>query len=248
MEKIEASKQKETEIKFEKLGETFEIAVSKEHKFGTDAFLLADFAKVRRKDSCCDLCTGCGIIPILWYRWGKNPKIAYGVELQKQGIEQLEISVKKNNLENILLPIHKDLKEITEIPKASLDLITCNPPFKNVGGGIPCPDPTRLTARHEVDCNLDDICKTASSLLNFGGRLCICQRPERIADIMVTMKKYNIEPKRMRLVQKLATTAPWLVLVEGKKGSKPFLQVEPPLIIEDGQGGYSPEMKKLYNI
>ena len=31
--------------KFEKLGDNCEICVTKEHTFGTDAFLLADFAK-----------------------------------------------------------------------------------------------------------------------------------------------------------------------------------------------------------
>ena len=41
------------------------IYVSDDHRFGTDAFLLADFARARHKDIVCDLGTGCGIIAVL---------------------------------------------------------------------------------------------------------------------------------------------------------------------------------------
>lgn len=75
--------------------------------------------------------------------------------------------------------------------------------------------------------------------------MCICQRPERIADIFSSMRKYRIEPKRMRLVQKNTNTAPWLVLIEGKKHQKPFLQVEAPLITRT-DGEFSEEMNKIY--
>ena len=52
---------------FEMLGE-LSLCVSAEHKFGTDAFLLSDFAAPRRRDAACDLGTGCGIVALCWYR------------------------------------------------------------------------------------------------------------------------------------------------------------------------------------
>lgn len=95
---------------------------------------------------------------------------------------------------------------------------------------------------------MEDVCAAASRLLRFGGRLCVCQRPERLPDMMEAMRNHGIEPKRLRMVQQRGDKAPWLVLMEGKKGSRPFLQVEAPLIVEDGAGGFSPEMKRIYRL
>ena len=51
--------------RMEPLSETLQVCVSPEHGFGTDAFLLTDFSRYRRKDLVCDLGTGCGIIPMI---------------------------------------------------------------------------------------------------------------------------------------------------------------------------------------
>lgn len=232
---------------FEPLGEHYRIAVSREHKFGTDSFLLASWAAVRGIDRCADLGSGCGIIPTLWYVWGRSPKLAHAVELQQQGVEQMQVTVAENKLEGKLLPLHSDLKELGgKIDRCSLDLVTCNPPYKMAGRGVPCPDDARLTARHEVACSLEDVCESAAGLLRFGGRFCLCQRPERLADIMELMRKAKLEPKRVRFVQQRPDKAPWLVLVEGKNGSKPFLQVEAPLIVEREDGSFTDEMMNIY--
>ncbi|MEG2074193.1 MAG: methyltransferase [Angelakisella sp.] len=237
----------ENPFTFEKLGSEYRIAVSPSHKFGTDAFLLSRFAEVRRGERCCDLGSGCGIIPLLWFRWGLSPEYAFAVELQAQGYEQMLTTVAENGLEGKLLPLHSDLSDLKgKIANCSLDIVTCNPPYKMAGHGVPCPDEARLTARHEVACSLEDVCTAAAKLLRFGGRLCLCQRPERLPDIMESMRRAKLEPKRLRFVQQHPNTAPWLILIEGKKGSKPFLRVEPPLIIENEDGGFSDEVIEIY--
>lgn len=232
---------------FEPLGNGYRIAVTKSHKFGTDAFLLASFAKVRRKDRCCDLGSGCGIIPTLWYAWGYSPAIAHAVELQQQGCDQMAATVAENQLKGLLVPHCADLKELAgRIDRTSLDVVTCNPPYKLAGHGVPCPDATRLTARHEVACTLEDIAVAAAGLLRFGGRFCLCQRPERLPDLLEQLRAHKLEPKRLRFVQQRPEKAPWLVLVEGKKDSKPFLQVEPPLIVEKPDGSFTDELMEIY--
>lgn len=232
---------------FEPLGEQYTIQVSKSHKFGTDAFLLAHFAGVRPGELCCDLGSGCGIIPTLWFRWGLAPQKAYAVELQEQGCRQMAATVTANRLEARLVPIHGDLRALgNAVPRGQLQVVTCNPPYKLAGHGVPCPDGNRLTARHEVDCTLEDVCATAAGLLRFGGRFCLCQRPERLVDILETMRACRLEPKRLRLVQQRPDKAPWLVLVEGRRGGKPFLTVEPPLVVEQAEGGFSAEMMGIY--
>ena len=224
-------------FRFEPLGEKLNICVSNEHSFGTDAFLLSDFAKPRKNDVVYDLGTGCGIIPVLWYRT-VPPKKVFAIDVQPQAIEQLETTVKENSLEG-LSPICADLKELKPIELA--DVVTCNPPYKAAGAGIVSELTAEQIARHETLCDIYDVADAAARLLKFGGRLCICQRPERLCDVISAMKKSGIEPKRLRFVQKNAHSAPWLFLIEGKKGSKPFLTVEKPLLMDNAE-----EVEKIY--
>ncbi len=229
-------------FRFEPLGEKLKICVSDEHSFGTDAFLLSSFANPKRNDVVYDLGTGCGIIPILWFR-NVPPKKIFAVDIQKKAIEQLEITLKENGFSDKVFPICADLKGFKPIEQA--DLVVCNPPYKAAGAGIVSELSAEQIARHETLCDIYDVTKTAAKLLKFGGRLCICQRPERLCDVIDAMKKSDIEPKRLRFVHKDSASAPWLFLIEGKKGSKPFLTVEKPFVMTDG-GKYSEEAKKLY--
>ncbi len=231
---------------FEKLSDEIKVCVTNEHKFGTDAFLLADFANVRQKDIVCDLGTGCGIIPMILSKIAK-PKHIYGVDIQQQAIEQFKIGIEENKQTNIT-PILADLKDLKEIENGSLDVVTCNPPYKANNAGILSELTAEKIARHEVLCTIYDVCNTASKLLKFGGRICICQRPERLADVITAMKNADLEPKRLRFIAKHSTDAPWLFLIEGKKGSKPFMKVLPTLAVYDDNGKeFSKEMQKIYH-
>ena len=117
-----------------------------------------------------------------------------------------------------------------------LDLVTCNPPYKAYQAGIESQLTAQKIARHEVLCNIYDICRSAKRLLRFGGRLCICNRPERLADCMDAMRQNGIEPKRLQFVAKAPDAQPWLFLLEGRSGGKPFLNVLPQRIVGDGSG------------
>lgn len=229
---------------FEQLGDKIEICISDEHRFGTDAFLLADFAAPRHKDSVCDFCTGSGIIALLMYK-NFRPKHIDAVEIQEKAHCQLKLSVEHSGIEN-LTPVLGDLKSYKA--QKELDLITCNPPYKIDNTGAKNDSEAVSIARHEMMCTIDDVCKAAAENLKFGGRLCLCNRPQRLCDIMVSMRNNGIEPKRVRFVSKRPETAPWLVLVEGRKGGNPFLQVEPQLYTQNEKGEYSDEMKRLYGL
>ena len=97
----------------EDLGEGVGIVVSKQHTFGTDAMLLADFANPRKTDNACDFGTGCGIIPFLWLRDGKCNSIS-AVEIQEHACNQVERSIILNSTEKITL-YNKDLKNINDL-------------------------------------------------------------------------------------------------------------------------------------
>ena len=234
-----------TEYKYEKLTDKIYVCASTEHRFGTDAFLLTDFSQYRRKDKVCDLGTGCGIIPLIMQK-KSPPEVIYAVDIQESAIEHLKAGMEKSEIRNII-PICADLKILWEnAPVGRLDLVTCNPPYKAVNAGFESQLTAQKIARHEIMCNIDDVCRSAGKLLKFGGRLCLCNRPERLADVICAMRNNNIEPKRIRFVSKNPTSAPWLFLIEGKKGSKPFMQIETQLYIRN-ENGFSDELQRIYN-
>lgn len=233
-----------TDYSFEKLTDKIYVCASSEHRFGTDAFLLADFCGYRMKDKVCDLGTGCGIIPLIMQK-NKPPQITYAVDIQESAVAQLRMGLEKSGISGIF-PICADLKELWEnAPLGQLDLVTCNPPYKAANAGFESAIDAQRIARHEIMCNINDVCAAGEKLLKFGGRLCICNRPERLSDVILAMKNNNIEPKRLRFVSKNPQEAPWLFLIEGKKGSKPFMRVEPQLYIRS-ENGFSEELKKIY--
>lgn len=232
-----------SDFSFEKLGENIEICINSEHRFGTDAFLLADFAKPKRKDIVCDLCTGNGIVAVLMKK-NSSPQKILAIDIQSDAIELLNKTIERSQLLGIS-PVCADLKNISEIPDDGFDLVTCNPPYKLNNTGAKNQNEASSIARHEVLCSADDVCKAASKMLKFGGRLCLCNRPERLCDVILSMKKYNLEPKRLRFVSKNPQSSPWLFLIEGKKGAKPFLQVEETLFIQ-GENGFSNELMRIY--
>lgn len=227
----------------EDLGCDVGVIVSKQHTFGTDAMLLASFADPKRNDIACDFGTGCGIIPFLWLRDGKCSEIS-AVEIQENACNQVERSITLNNTEKITL-YNRDLKNLDGFALASFDLVTMNPPYKIENGGIKNKDESATIARHETFCNMDDIAKSASKLLRFGGKFCICHRPERVFDAMVAMRDNGIEPKRLRFVSKKGDTQPWLVLIEGKRGAKNGLKVEKPFMAYNDDGTLTDEMLEI---
>ena len=229
---------------FERLSDTIEICISAEHRFGTDAFLLADFAAPRHKDLVCDFCTGSGIIALLMYR-NFQPAHIDAVEIQDIAHRQLQLTLERSEI-SCITPILGDLKNYRS--EKELDLITCNPPYKLDGTGAKNDSRAVSIARHEMLCTIDDVCSAAIRNLKYGGRLCICNRPERLCDIMVSMRQNGIEPKRVRFVSKNPYTAPWLVMAEGRKGGNTFLKVEPQLYTTDENGGYTDEMKRIYRL
>ena len=122
-----------------------------------------------------------------------------------------------NNDDSIKL-FEGDLKDKNLITQREyFDVVTMNPPYKAENSGIKNGDESAKLARHEIACNIDDITECAARILRFGGRLCICHRPERLSDAIFSMKKNGIEPKRMRFVQKNGESAPWLVLIDGRR-------------------------------
>lgn len=231
---------------YERLSDEIQIAVTSDHTFGTDAVLLAYFAGIKRRDKALDMGTGCGIIPLLWLR-DEQQSTVYCLDIQENAIEQVQASVEHNHLQGRLVPHLCDLRQIQgQFAAGSFTLVTMNPPYKPVNTGIESLGDSARIARHEVCCKIEDAVKAASYLLNWGGRFCMCHRPERLVDALTVMRQYQLEPKRLRFVCDKAGEAPFLFLVEGRKGSKPFLRTEPDLLLKNEENKFSEEMLAVY--
>lgn len=234
----------EPQLKKEPIGEGRYIYVSPHHTFGTDAVLLAHFARAKSSDSYVDLGTGCGIIPFLILR-DKSLKSAVGVDISEEAIKLAQKTALEQNV--LFLPMHSDLKELKgKLQNGCHTLVTCNPPYKAPSAGLKNPDKVLMTARHETACNLEDIIGVSARLLQTGGRLCMCHRPERTAELFAIMREYKLEPKRLRLVAQRVGREPWLILVEGKRCANTGLRIEPTLYVEDETGNFSEEMLQIY--
>ncbi len=234
----------EAELQKEPIGSGIFVYTSQEHRFGTDAFLLTKFSRYREKDLVCEFGTGCGIIPLLMQKH-RPPKHIYAMDIQPQAIAQLEKGIADSRITNVT-SVLADLRELwQEAPLGQVDLIVCNPPYQPCGSGYECGLEAQRIARHGVLCSPEDVCNSAAKLLNFGGRLCVCGRPERLPDYICAMRAAGTEPKRLQFVSKTAKDMPWLFLLEGKKGGKPFLQMEKPFIMYEN-GALTAEAAALY--
>ena len=214
--------------------------------FGMDAVLLSGFAKVKKGETALDLGTGTGIIPIL-LKTKTNGKHFTGLEIQKECADMAGRSVRYNHLEDDVEIVQGDIKEAADIfGAASFDVVTSNPPYMIGQHGLRNPDMPKAIARHEVLCNLEDVVSQASKVLKERGRFYMVHRPRRLVDIIEIMRKYRIEPKRIRMVHPFSDREANMVLIEGRRGERPMMKVEPPIVVYKEQGVYSDEIHEIY--
>ncbi|MBD5384037.1 MAG: methyltransferase [Ruminococcaceae bacterium] len=221
--------------------------VSEDHRFGTDAFLLAYYAGVRRDSVICDLCTGCGIVPLIFCK-NAQPQLIYAVDIQSEAISLLQRTVDENDLQNIIQPIECDLRHIPQsvLTYETVDIVTANPPYMPSNSGYEKASQAQAIARHELMCTVDDVCAAAGKLLKYGGLLKMCHRPERLSDVICAMRHNKIEPKSVTFVHNNINEKPWLFLISGKKGANPGMIVEKPMILRNDDKSYTEEYSRIY--
>ncbi|MGO1470824.1 MAG: tRNA1(Val) (adenine(37)-N6)-methyltransferase [Tissierella sp.] len=227
-------------------GTKFKIIQDKNSfSYGTDAIFISDFAKA--KGLVIDLGTGSGIIPLRLIEKKKVKKI-YGIEIQKEVFDRAKRSIKLNGLEERIEILNMDLKKIDEkFPKAHFDTVISKPPYLKAGGAVINKRENFAISRHEISCNLEDIIKTSGYLLKPQGKLFLVHRPDRLTDIFMNLRKYGIEPKRIRFVYPKPERPPNLVLIEGVKGGRADLKFLKPLIVYNKDSTYTEEIYKIYD-
>ena len=228
------------------IGGLFLIQKKNGFRFGVDAVLLSDFAKEAASKRTLDLCTGTGVIALLLSAKTTTPEIC-ALEIQHDIAGMARRSAEYNNICGRVKITEGDLKNAAEIyGKSSFDKITCNPPYLKNDSAIKNGSDSVAVSRHEILCTLEDVIRVSSELLVPKGRLFMVHRPSRLADIFCLMRKYEIEPKRLRFVAPRPGKAPNLALIEGMYKGGAELRVMNELYIFDENGSYSEETDIIY--
>ena len=215
--------------------------------FSLDSVLLANFVTIKLSDKkIIDFCTGNAPIPMLM-SFRTKARI-FGVELQKEIFSMGVQSVVENKMDEQIELINLDVKNIDSVIEAeSMDIVTCNPPyFKYKEDSLVNENDVKSIARHEVMLNLEDVLKSARYVLKNGGTFAMVHRPERMIEIINLMQKYNIEPKKIRLVYPKKDKEANILLIEGIKNGKSGLKIMEPLFTHNDDGSYVDEIRKMF--
>lgn len=215
--------------------------------FGMDAVLLADFATGKKGGRVIDLGTGTGVIPMLMEGREKGAHFV-GLEIQEASAERAARSVEMNGLAGKIDIVRGDIREIYSgvIKKGSFDCVTSNPPYIKGGRGLENVDSPKNIARHETLVTLEEVVAAASYLLVSGGSFAMVHKPFRLAEIIRTLSRYRLEPKRMCLVQPYIDKEPNMVLIEAVKDGGVQLSCESTLVVYNKDGSYTEDLLHRY--
>lgn len=213
---------------------------------GTDTFLLSSLPRLRPGLRVCDLGCGTGLLGFLLLQRQPDLRIA-GLDIQPEAAALARRAAAENGLTERLDFRCGDLRQVRGIfPTGCFDLVVCNPPYYPPAGGKLSADGARRTARSETEASLADLCAAASYLLRWGGKFCLVHKPERLADVLCALRDAGTEAKRLRFVHSRAADPPSLFLAEGCRGGRPGITVEPPLILQNGDGTPTTELNAIY--
>jgi len=216
-------------------------------RFGTDAVLLADFARAKPGERVCDMGTGTGVLPLLIAARSQDTRFD-AFELQADVADMAARSVALNGMQARIRVHHADCRDAAKvIGHETCRLVVTNPPYTAAGAGLVSPEKTRALSRSDSEVSIEEWMAACGRVLQNGGRLCCVFPAPRLLQLCDAMRMARVEPKRVRLVAARASAAPKLVLVEGLKGGRPGLHMEPLLITHTDTGAFTQEMRRIYD-
>ena len=210
---------KENETLEDLLIDGFKIIQNKTlYRFSSDAVLLSRFASFKKGDVVADFCAGSGIVGMHFYALNKAVERVDGYEIQPELADTFTRSIEYNGLQDKIFCYNQPIQDIDKQKNGAYSLILCNPPYKKKNSGETNPQGHIAICRHEIAVTLEEIIEISAKKLKFGGRLAMCQRVERLTDMLSLMRQHKIEPYKLQFVISGDEPKPYLFLVEGVKG------------------------------
>ena len=214
-------------------------------RLGTDSVLLAEFLTLPANARVADLGAGCGTLGLLLCARDTGCTVA-GLELRESACALAQENIALNALSSRLSVRQGDVRSIAAyFPAGSFDCVISNPPYFPIGSGKVSED--SAVARTEQCLNLDELCTAAAWLLPSGGRFALVHRPERLCDLIVSLRSHGMEPKRIRFVRHTAVSPVCLVLIEARRGGNPGLTYEPDFIEFHANGSETEAYRAAYH-
>ncbi len=211
---------------------------------GTDSFLLSSLPRLTPGLRVCDLGSGTGLLGVLLLQRQRELTVT-GIELDGAAAALARRCAAENGLADRLRTLQGDLRQVRSLlSPGSFDLVISNPPYFDPARGRT--SRSLPAARSELTCTLEDVAAAGAYLLRWGGRLCLVHKPERLTDLLTALRTHGVEPKRLRPVVRRAGDAPSLLLAEGRRGGRPGLSIEAPLILEGADGAPTAELDAIY--
>lgn len=195
-------------------------------KFSLDSILLAEYVKLNKKTKkILDLCSGNAVIPMILRTKTKAHIDAF--EIQEEVYKLAQKSINYNNFDDNITIYNASIKNIgTYLKNEKYDIITCNPPFFKVYENSNINNnQIEAIARHEILITLEDIFNIVKDYLNDGGEFYLVHRAERLDEIIILAKKYNVGVKNIQLITTKETLNPTIILVRCIKGSKSGVKI-----------------------
>lgn len=203
-------------------------------KFSLDSVLLSEFVELKAGNKkVLDMCTGNGAVAMILSKiYGDKINIT-GVELQKEIFALAKESVEYNQINNITL-VNDDIVNYANTSKEEYDLVVCNPPyFKTSNVEIINDNEIKAIARHEIKLDLDGVIYSASKCVKNKGMFYLVHRPERLADIILTMNKYKFGVKRIQAVHDHVGAKCSLILVEAMYNGENYVKIAEPIYLNE---------------
>ena len=197
------------------------------YRFSSDAVLLSRFASFKKGDVVADFCAGSGIVGMHFFALNKGVERIDGYEIQPELADTFRRSIEYNGLQDKIFCFNQPIQDIEKQKNCTYSLILCNPPYKKKNSGGTNLEGHIAICRHEIAVTLEEIIEISAKKLKFGGRLAMCQRVERLTDMLSLMRQYKIEPYKLQFVISGDEPKPYLFLVEGVKGITRQLTVLP---------------------
>lgn len=231
--------------RIDRLGKIQIIQSSEVFAFSLDAVVLAHFAQLKPRSRVVDLAAGNGAVG-LFVAPHTTGQVTL-VELQPRLADMARRSVTLNGFTNVDVLTH-DLNTVDQVlPKDSVDVVTCNPPYFPVTPqAIQNPNRHLALARHELTTDFAQVASTTASLLKYQGKAYFVHRPDRLPELLHTLVAADLAPKHLQFVQPRGDREANMVLIEAIRAGKPGgVRILPPIVVYGADGAYTPEVEAM---